>query len=60
MNCNICNKNICKHCLLGGKLKLDSLQRFTTNFSFYDKSPIDFSKYRKYNWNFAIEDVYKK
>ena len=38
---------------------LDSLQKFTANFSFYDKSPIDFSRYPLYA-NFSTEDFYKK
>ena len=38
---------------------LDSLQKFTAKFSFYDKTPIDFSRY-PVDFNFSIEDVYKK
>ena len=46
MNCNICNKNICKHCLLGGKLKLDSLQRFLKN-SYQDKQAPEIDGYKR-------------
>jgi hypothetical protein len=39
---------------------LDSLQKFTSKFTFYDKSPIDFSKYQHTKYNFEYDDVYKK
>jgi hypothetical protein len=39
---------------------LDSLQKFTGKFTFYDKSPIDFSQYIKYKKNFIPNEIYKK
>jgi hypothetical protein len=39
---------------------LESLQKFTAKFTFYDKSPIDFSKYQHTKYNFKYDDVYKK
>ena len=42
---------------------LDSLQKFTSKYSFYNnkkKLPIDFSKYPKYNKNIEPEDIYIK
>jgi len=42
---------------------LDSLQKFTSKYSFYNnkkKIPIDFSRYPPYNKNIEPEDIYKK
>ena len=42
---------------------LDSLQKFTSKYSFYNnkkKLPIDFSNYPKYNKNIEPEDIYIK
>ena len=39
---------------------LDSLQKFTNKFSFYEKSPLDFSNYNKIRYNFRPTEIYKK
>jgi hypothetical protein len=39
---------------------LDSLQKFTGKFTFYDKTPIDFSQYIKYKKNFIPNEIYIK